>query len=1314
MTVVSSGNTITFAGDGVQNSFDFNFRIFRAEDLCAVLRNSDGTEDRLVLGNDFKIVSGVGSDSGGRVQYPISGTPLPAGQSITLYREIAYTQELELVDNDPFSAQLLNEAFDRGVMRDQQLQEQVDRALKYEISTPEAERLTPQEMVQTISNARDEAVSARSGAIAAEGNAQGMLVDARAAQTGSEAARDKALLAQSAAEEARDSAIKIAVGDLSALRSSTPELSAPSEAFEGTTVSIVITDHIDDGITSYEIKTSGFGYASISGNTISWVLETSDTDVAKVIEVTRRRRGELYSDAAAHQLLIKHVSVQDGPTIAFADAIDGYPGASVDSEGVHTPAYSVSVENAAQVVSAKPEIVVVNGKLIVLDGTTESILKLAVKVAAGDLIITDKGEVVVTDFTSSGVTVQNSTTLQPNSKFTELAGVPFTERFVDTEGWSEQFKIMPVGGVSSSVETARTLANIAGMYMLFHIKDWTVLENPHGYGYLGVMDTYCTDTASTYQVITIMLHQILGSSTGVGLSCCFGTRPDGVPDLVVSDMDMTKETWVLMSIENGQVTYGFKYGDKDNRPSSVSDLNASKTFTATPLNHQIERAAVVGDFYGYPVKTKIRHVEYGLSTYAKTESVININRPLPGVPTKAFKNPFKTPLGMTASTLSSVTVADKVVEGETLFALLSDGWHEVAAGTITTETAGSSEIVYDTRGLDFINASFTFSSGSYSPVGVKFTPSKNTTLTSVILNLESTGAAVLSASIFSDNNGVPGSELVAYGATVSVSTPGDVEVPIPEYELQAGTPYWVQVENTGAAATVKATNQANVVTSRNGGLLTTQLMMLALKAKGISYNVDISSAGLSAAPTSIAKASGLALKIGAGVAGEYLGPKKVLSLKKASALPVMTAATTNGFTLSSGGTSVPAPWAPWNAADGDLNTLWQRSSTNEEPQLVVEGPFTGPVTRIDIQARSSASEVALKRLPKDFTIEGYNGSSWEVLKTVTGEIGWQSEEKRSFSFANGANCQKYKVNISATETDGDVYREIGELALFYEDSSSKTEVVVESEESVKDQILKTGGLHKTLLFDGQLVEVDSVSEIEDGYVEGGSLIPVLSSNTQDGITVSASVVGQEPYLSTVETVGSTGWTAGAGQADWFIEFPSPVLLFGYSLWGPNNATNVKYYHPRTWELAGLASDGTTWETIDSKVDQPNWVAGEQRDYVVSPTKAYTKFRMRCSNNEAGDNQIGLGKIQMWSAVTAYKTTIIPKTELAQIPTEVAIPDRCTLAPANYSNTFDGNGLKITGAEIALADNPALKRLVMAVSGEGVTFKSGKIYIKEKP
>jgi len=168
MTIVSSGSTITFVGDGVQTFFDFNFRIFKTEELSAAVRDSGGNEQSLVPGTDFKIVSGLGAESGGRVQYPVSGDPLPYGDKIILYRDVPYTQELELVENDPFSVQLLNETFDRGVMRDQQLQEQLDRALKYDISTPPEDMQTPQEFMGEVTEASDRAVSAQFNAQAAQ------------------------------------------------------------------------------------------------------------------------------------------------------------------------------------------------------------------------------------------------------------------------------------------------------------------------------------------------------------------------------------------------------------------------------------------------------------------------------------------------------------------------------------------------------------------------------------------------------------------------------------------------------------------------------------------------------------------------------------------------------------------------------------------------------------------------------------------------------------------------------------------------------------------------------------------------------------------------------------------------------------------------------------------------------------------------------------------------------------------------------------------------------------------------------------------
>ena len=385
MTVVSSSNNITFAGDGVQIQFDFNFKIFREEDLAAVVRDSLGVEKQLVAGTDFKLISGPEIESGGRVSYPLSGPPLQVGESITFYRDIAYSQELELVDNDPFSAGLLNEAFDRGVMRDQQLQEQVARSLKYDISTPVEEQLMPQEFMNTVISSRDAANMAQSGAETAKAEAQ-------VAQSAAEIARSGAETAQVAAEYAKDQAEELAWGELTSLRSDMPILAGPETATEGETVAISITDYVEDSVINYEIDVAGFGSAQLVGSVISWTLGSVDIDTPHFINVIRRKRGEIYSETAVHQILVKDVQVNDGPTVVFSNDTSGWPDAIIDGDGIHSPANSVGAINTKQIVSGEMEIEVASGGLTILAGTTDKLFKSSDELTEGGMFVADVGK----------------------------------------------------------------------------------------------------------------------------------------------------------------------------------------------------------------------------------------------------------------------------------------------------------------------------------------------------------------------------------------------------------------------------------------------------------------------------------------------------------------------------------------------------------------------------------------------------------------------------------------------------------------------------------------------------------------------------------------------------------------------------------------------------------------------------------------------------------------------------------------------------------------------------------------------------------
>ena len=635
MTVVSSGNTITFAGDGVQNLFDFNFRIFSTEDLCAVVRDSEGTEKKLVHGTDFKLVFGIGMDSG-KVQYPVSGDPLSVGESITLYREISYTQELELVENDAFSVQLLNDAFDRGVMRDQQLQEQMDRALKYEISTSAEERLSPQELIKNISSARDEAVAAGDEAVSAENTVREM---SAAAQLASEIAQS----AQLGAEAARDAAVQVAAGDLAELRSPVPVLSGPVEAPEGTTVLIEISDHVDDGLTSYDVNVFGFGSAIISGSTISWKLGITEADTPKIMEVIRRSRGELQSDIATYELQVKYIPVQAGPTMAFADSEAGYPGATVDADGVHAPAHSVGADNTNQIVSGQPEVTQTSGNLHISNATTSS-FDTAETIAINDDVIADTGTGKVASV-SGGSTIRSSTTLEPNTTFDQLCEQGgFANIAVGADGWSERARL--TSNVSPYDEGQRAKATelitaTGDFFYAFHIRDWEPMY-VHKAGYLFHFSTYQEDASlggDVVQDIALYLCDIGGNITWKGFAAKYGDdyyTPTHILD--VPTIDTTAETWVIYSKDGDQVTFGFKYGDKYNAPTSISDLDASSTFTATPLTHPLGRACLAGYSYANEdVMSEIRFVAYGPSSYDGFIKSVALAEALPSIPTVAFK-----------------------------------------------------------------------------------------------------------------------------------------------------------------------------------------------------------------------------------------------------------------------------------------------------------------------------------------------------------------------------------------------------------------------------------------------------------------------------------------------------------------------------------------------------------------------------------------------------------------------------------------------------------------------------------------------------
>lgn len=120
-----------YLGNGVTKAFGFGFLVISASHVRVVKTFADGAYADLVFGADY-LVSGAGNPAGGNVTLDVA----PAtGETITILRDMPFTQETDLENQGAFHAQTIEDALDLSVMRDQIL---FDR-LRNSIHVPDTE-----------------------------------------------------------------------------------------------------------------------------------------------------------------------------------------------------------------------------------------------------------------------------------------------------------------------------------------------------------------------------------------------------------------------------------------------------------------------------------------------------------------------------------------------------------------------------------------------------------------------------------------------------------------------------------------------------------------------------------------------------------------------------------------------------------------------------------------------------------------------------------------------------------------------------------------------------------------------------------------------------------------------------------------------------------------------------------------------------------------------------------------------------------------------------------------------------------------------
>jgi len=135
MTVSSTLSKKVYNGDGNEMTFPTEFAFLANADVTATLTDANGVETTWIEGTHYTL-SGAGSGSAGTltvISPPSSNIP-KLGETLTIRRVPEATQNTDLPVGDSLSAEVLEQALDRGVMLTQRTLEELDRAIKLPVA----------------------------------------------------------------------------------------------------------------------------------------------------------------------------------------------------------------------------------------------------------------------------------------------------------------------------------------------------------------------------------------------------------------------------------------------------------------------------------------------------------------------------------------------------------------------------------------------------------------------------------------------------------------------------------------------------------------------------------------------------------------------------------------------------------------------------------------------------------------------------------------------------------------------------------------------------------------------------------------------------------------------------------------------------------------------------------------------------------------------------------------------------------------------------------------------------------------------------
>lgn len=142
-------------------------------------------------------------------------------------------------------------------------------------------------------------------------------------------------------------------------------------------------------------------------------------------------------------------------------------------------------------------------------------------------------------------------------------------------------------------------------------------------------------------------------------------------------------------------------------------------------------------------------------------------------------------------------------------------------------------------------------------------------------------------------------------------------------------------------------------------------------------------------------------------------------------LPAMTGETVSGVAISASGTLATTAFHPWKAADRAPSTFWHSPNVDTFPCW----------WRVDFDAPKSVVSYAIKcragfaaQAPKNFALQGFDGSSWVTLDTRSGQTYQEGVAKKFTLAATSVPYSAFRLTIDSN-VEGSVNVSIGEIEI---------------------------------------------------------------------------------------------------------------------------------------------------------------------------------------------------------------------------------------------------------------------------------------------